>query len=140
VQFEHGSAVHTVVKEIDSKERRLNRILATGALLLALVLPAGCSSSPQSLEPYEVVGTKMFNQARIVEVKSSAALPSLRRIAEKIVADEKTNGASIVRVFFYFPDEAVGQVLPRYRFEDSLSGIRVDDMTEQRKTAGLRTQ
>jgi hypothetical protein len=117
----------------------LNQLLARGALLFALLLLSGCSSSPQSLEPYEVVGTKMLNQARIVEVKTGAALTSLRGIAEKIVANEKASGASIVRVFFYFPDETVGQVLPRYRFEDSSAGIRIDDMTAQRKIAGLRT-
>jgi hypothetical protein len=72
-------------------------------------------SEATELPSYEVVGRKPLNNAEIIEVKTTAPVNRLKSIADR-------------------------QGLPRYRVEKSQSGIRVDDMTEQRRIAGLRIE
>lgn len=101
--------------------------------------PAAASPPPANvgLPKYEVAGRKMLNAARIIEIKTDAPTHHLKAIATDVIKKEGA-GASIVRVFFYFPGETPGQGLPRYRVEQSDAGTRVDDFTERRKIAGLR--
>ena len=86
--------------------------------------PASAGVGPRSLPAYEVTGRSMLNDARIIEVKTEASLGQLGAIAEAIIAAELPNRPFMVRVFFYFPEEAPGQGLPRYRVEWTASGTR----------------
>ncbi len=102
--------------------------------------PAGDKPMAAVAAPaFEIVGQKDLNAAHIYEVATAAPTAELERVAASVMAADRS-GASILRVFFYFPGETPGEILPRYRVEMSSAGTRSDDSTEQRRIAGLRIE
>ncbi len=89
---------------------------------------------------YEVVGNRMLNDARILQVATAAPVAALREIADSLMAKDEFRNEFVIRVFFFFPDEEAGEILPRYRVEKSAEGVKVFDLTDGRKIAGLRIE